>query len=89
MTKNSLGKNAFYNIVYKVLNVFFPLISTAYISRVLLAEGVGRVSAVNNNVSYFLILATLGIPAYGLREIAKVNDDQNKKNTLFSELFIC
>lgn len=88
MTKNSLGKNAFYNIVYKVLNVFFPLISTAYISRVLLAEGVGRVSAVNNNVSYFLILATLGIPAYGLREIAKVNDDKNKKNTLFSELFI-
>ena len=88
MANKSLGKNAIYNIIYKVLNVVFPLISTAYISRVLLAEGVGRVSAVNNNVSYFILLATLGIPVYGLREIAKANNDNSKRSILFSELFI-
>ena len=87
METKSLGKNAIYNIVYKVLNVIFPLVSTAYISRVLLADGVGRVAAVQNNVSYFLILATLGIPVYGLREIAKSRDSQKNTNAVFSELF--
>ena len=87
MKNNSLAKNAVFNIVYKVLNVFFPLISTAYVARVLSADGVGTVSAVNNNVSYFLILATLGIPAYGLREIAKYRDREEKITELFSELF--
>ena len=71
MKNKSLGINAIYNIIYKILSVIFPLISTAYVSRVLLADGVGKVAAVNNNISYFLIFATLGIPVYGLREIAK------------------
>ena len=87
MKKKSLGRNALYNIIYKVLNVIFPLISTAYVSRTLLAEGVGRVSAVSNNVSYFLILSTLGIPAYGLREIAKSREDNEERSKIFSELF--
>ena len=87
MENKSLGKNAVYNIIYRVLNVIFPLISTAYISRVLLADGVGRVSAVNNNVSYFLILATLGIPAYGLREISKNKGNNEERSKVYSELF--
>ena len=87
MGNKSLGRNALYNIIYKVINVIFPLISTAYVARVLLADGVGRVSAVQNNVSYFLILATLGIPVYGLREIAKSKDELDNRSNLFSELF--
>ena len=88
MEAKSLKSNAISNIIYKVLNVIFPLISTSYVSRVLLADGVGRISAVQNNVSYFLILATLGIPAYGLREIAKNRDDINCRSAMFSELII-
>lgn len=88
MGNKSIGKNAIYSIIYKVLNVIFPLISTAYVSRVLLADGVGIVSAAQNNVSYFLILATLGIPVYGIREIAKIRDNNIEKNKVFSELFI-
>lgn len=88
MKNKSLGKNALYNIIYKVLNVIFPLISTAYISRVLLADGVGKISAVNNNVSYFLILATLGIPVYGLRETAKSKKNLIKRSNLYIELII-
>lgn len=88
MNSKSLSKNALYNIIYKVLSVIFPLISMAYVSRVLFAEGVGRFAAVNNNVSYFLILATLGIPVYGLREIAKLRDNYADRSRLYSELFI-
>ena len=88
MRQKSLGRNAFYNIIYKVLNVVFPMISMAYVSRILLADGIGRVSAVSNNVSYFLILATLGIPAYGLREIAKNRESILDRSKIFSELII-
>ena len=88
MIGKSLGRNAFYNIVYKVLNVIFPMISMAYISRVLLVDGVGRTAAVNNNVSYFLIFASLGIPTYGLRELAKRRDNCSSGDKLFSELFL-
>ena len=88
MRQKSLGRNAFYNIIYKVLNVVFPMISMAYVSRILLAEGVGRSAAVNNNVSYFLILASLGIPTYGLRELAKRRDNSCSRDKLFTELFL-
>lgn len=87
MTRKSLGRNALYNIIYKVLSIIFPLISTAYVSRVLFADGIGRVNAVSNNVSYFLIFASLGIPTYGLREIAKRRDETPKRDKLFCELF--
>ena len=87
MDRKSLLKNVLYNVFYKVLNVLFPIISIAYVSRVLAADGVGRVAAVNNNVSYFLIFATLGIPMYGVREIAKMGDNSNARDKVFSELF--
>lgn len=84
----SLVKNSFYNIVYKCLNVFFPLITSAYVSRVLLAEGVGKVSAAQNIVSYFTILAALGLPTYGVKMIASSNKNRKEESKIFSELFL-
>lgn len=88
MEKKSLAKNAVYNVLYKLLNVIFPLISVTYIARVLLPSGVGRVSYVQNIVSYFTMLAALGIPTYGIREIAKCKNDAKRTNKIFSELLI-
>lgn len=88
MINNSLKKNAYFSIIHRTVNIIFPLISTAYVSRVLLADGIGRVSAVNNNVSLFLILSTLGIPAYGLREVSKYRDNKEKCSKIYSELFL-
>lgn len=51
-------------------------------------EGVGLVASANNVVSYFVTLAPLGIPAYGLREIAKLRNSKDSRDILFSELFI-
>jgi O-antigen/teichoic acid export membrane protein len=86
--KKSLAQNAAFNVAYNMLNVVFPLISTAYISRVLEPEGIGRVAAAQNIVSYFLMFATLGIPQYGTREIAKRQDTADATNRLFSELMV-
>lgn len=85
MKEKSIVKNSIYNIIYKVLNVLFPLISTVIISRTLSPSGVGKVSTAQNFVTYFTFLACLGLPNYGTREIAK--NEENLSKT-FCELFI-
>lgn len=85
---NSLFNNSIYNVLYKLLNVIFPLVSSAYVSHVLLAVGVGRIASAQNIAQYFVLVAALGLPNYGTREIAKVRDDNGMKNETFSELFL-
>ena len=84
----SLAKNSAFNALYTVLNLLFPLITSVYVARVLLPEGVGKVAYAQSIVAYFVSFASLGLPNYGLREIARAKGKQEKKNKLFTELLI-
>lgn len=84
---NALFKNSIYNVIYKLLDALFPLISATYTARVLLASGVGRVSYAQNIAQYFVLIASLGIPNYGIREVARRRFDKEQMNKIFSELF--
>ena len=86
--KKSLINNALFNVLYRMLNVFFPLITSMYVSRVLLSAGIGKVAYAQNIVQYFIIFASLGIPTYGAREIAKVRDSKSEYSKVFWELFV-
>ena len=86
--KPSLAKNSLFNVAYQLVLVLVPLISSMYVSRVVLPEALGEVSVANNLVSYFVALAPLGIPAYGVREIAKAGDNKHARSVVFSELLI-
>ena len=86
--RKSLVKNSIYNIVYKLVNAVFPMFTAIYVSRALTPELVGRVSYAQNIVQYFVIIAALGIPNYGSRELAKVAQNKQKRNLLFWELLI-
>lgn len=83
----SIKQNIFYNILLNISNVAFPIITVPYVSRVLLVENIGIVNFVTNYASYFVMFAMLGIPTYGMREIAKRNDDFKACSKIFSELF--
>ena len=83
----SLAKNSIYNIVYTTANIIFPLISSMYVSRILMADGVGKVAYAQNLVSYFVIIAALGSPVYGIRKIAAFQNDEKKTNQFFTQLF--
>ena len=85
--KNSLKKNFSLNLIKILINLFFPLITFPYISRILLPEGIGRVTYVQSINNYFLLLINLGIPLYGIREIAKVRNNKLEKSKVFSEIF--
>lgn len=84
----SIARNSMYNILYKMLNIGYPLITTAYISRILLPSGIGKISLAQTFVSYFITLASLGIPNYGIKLIGAKQDDFQGRSEAFSELFI-
>ena len=86
MTGTSTIKKSMYNVAYKGVNILYPLITSAYISRILMAKGVGDVAFAINIVSYFIIAASLGIPNYAIKAIAGIRDDMNKRSRVFSEL---
>lgn len=82
----SLFKNSVFFASYKVFNAVFPLVTSAYIARVLLPSGVGRIAIAQNIVTYFTYAAVLGMPVYGTREMARVRD-KSSRNRVFTELF--
>lgn len=89
MPKKSLVKNYIYNLVYQILTLVLPLITTPYISRVLGAENIGIYSYTYSILSYFLLFGALGVALYGQREIAYVGEDNVKRKKIFWEIQIC
>lgn len=84
--QKSLTKNSIYNVIYTIANILFPFATSIYVSRILLPAGVGKVASAQNIVSYFVTLARLGLPSYGVREFAKVRE-KNMKETNCSPSF--
>ena len=89
MPKKSLTKNYIYNLVYQILALVLPLITTPYISRVLGAESIGIYSYTYSILSYFLLFGALGVALYGQREIAYAGEDKVKRKKSFWEIEIC
>lgn len=88
MGKNgSLVKNSVFNVIYKLLNLAFPLIMSIYGAHIIYSSGIGKVASAQNVVQYFVLAASLGIPQYGIREIANRREQSKEKNIVFSELF--
>lgn len=85
----SLGKNAFLNGFKNVLNLLFPLLTFPYVSKILSVEGIGQYNFAQATVSYFSLIAGLGISSYAIREGAKYRDDRNKFDTFASEVLLC
>lgn len=87
MKKKSLGVNAFLNGLRSVLNLFFPLITFPYVSRVLSVSGIGIYNFSNTYISYFVLIAGLGIATYAVREGAKYRENNTKINDFASQIF--
>ncbi len=89
-TKNhgSVARNSIFNVIHTLVKLLFPLLTSIYVARVLSVDGVGKVTTANNLVSYFTAFAALGIPTYGLREIARMRGKSQQKDRLFTQLLV-
>lgn len=84
---SSIKRNLVYNFILSVSQVFLPLLSIPYISRVLNPAGIGEVSFIDSFTFYFISIAEFGIVVYGMREVARLRNEPEKKK-LVSELLL-
>lgn len=84
----SLLINSIFNVSYKLINILFPFMMIVYVSRIIMPEGIGKVTVAQNILSYFSVVAPLGIPTYGIKKIAENRNNKVKLNIVFSELMI-
>lgn len=87
LNKKSVGLNALLNSIRSVLNILFPIITFPYVSRVLNVKGIGIYNFSNSIVSYFVLIAGLGINIYAVREGAKLRDNKEKISKFANEIF--
>lgn len=83
----SLKKNLVFNILLNISSAIFPLITAPYVSRVLDPDGVGLFNFSYTYANYFCLIALLGIPTYGVREISKIRDDKVAMSSFVSSMF--
>lgn len=84
--EKSVAFNLIANGIKTLMSVIFPLITFPYASRVLGADGIGKVNYANSIVSYFSLLAALGVSTYAVREGARIRDNKNKFNQFAKEM---
>ena len=84
----SLSKNAFLNGFRNLLNLLFPIITFPYVTKILSVNGIGQYNFAQSAVSYFSLIAGLGISSYAIREGAKYRDDRKKMNVFSSEVLL-
>lgn len=87
MSQASIKKNSVYSILKTGSSILFPLITFPYITRVLHTENVGKINYGLSIVSYFTLIASLGISTYAIRECSGVRDDKQKLSRIASEIF--
>lgn len=81
-------RNYLYNVGYQVLAIIVPLITAAYVSRILRPAGVGANVFTNSIIQYFILFANMGIGYYGNRQIAYVRENRQKMAKTFWEIQI-
>lgn len=87
MKRKSMGLNAALNGIRSVLNILFPIITFPYVSRILQVKGIGIYNFSNSVVSYFLLIAALGVSNYAVREGARIRDNKKEISQFSSEVF--
>lgn len=86
---SSIKKNYLYNVLYQILTIIIPLVTTPYISRILGAERIGVYSFRMSIAQYFVMFAMLGISNYGQRTCASVRENRKELSKTFCEIYLC
>lgn len=84
--KRSIGYNYIMNTFIQGSAYILPVIVNPYVSGILGPEGMGKVSFVTAIISYFTLIAVLGVPTYGVREVSKVKSDTEELSQVVYEI---
>lgn len=86
--KPSITLNFIMNVILTMSSFIFPLITFPYVSRILGADGNGKIQMATSFVAYFILISQLGIPTYGIKACAALRDDRKALSKTTHELLI-
>lgn len=76
--KEKIIKNYLYSLVYQVLTVLIPLVTTPYISRILTSDEIGIYDYSLTICTYFMFAASAGIPTLAQRDVVLYGRKQSE-----------
>ena len=79
----SVKRNFLYNATYQLLRILTPIVTAPYLARVLKPANNGIYSYTFSITNYFVLFAVLGMSTYGVRAIASVGEDREKRSHTF------
>lgn len=79
----SIKKNYIYNLLYELVLIITPFVTTPYVSRALGADGVGLYSFTYSIVTYFILFAGLGTTKFGQREVSYHQENIEERSIAF------
>ena len=85
--EKSLKLNMILNAIKGMMSIVFPLISFPYVSKVVGVDNLGRYNFSVSVISYFILLAGLGINTYAIREGAKIRENRNVFEMFADQMF--
>ncbi len=83
----NLARNASLNIIKQCCNIVFPLLSYPIVTRKLGSAELGRFSFSDSVITWFMTIASLGIPTYAIREGGRIRNDKDKLVKFTSEVY--
>lgn len=84
----SVKTNVLLNMINTVTSLLFPIVTFPYAARVLQPEGIGIINFQNSIVNYIVLLTSLGIPLYAVKEIARCRDNKAQRDKTTLEILI-
>ena len=85
--KVNLSSNTVFNGIKSVFGIIYPLITFPYINRILGIENVGKINFGSSIISYFSLIASLGVTTYAVRECAKVRENKQEIEKVSSQIY--
>ena len=84
---SAIKKNFLFQLIHAASQFLFPVLTYPYISHRLGPEGLGLIGYVEYVGGFIVTLAAFGIPIYGVRETARLQNNPIAQRTLISDLF--
>lgn len=83
-----MKKNFIYQSAYQLTTMILPIVTVPIVTRAFSAKGIGEWNYIFSIVSYFILIAGLGLSNYATKEISIVSDDKEKLSEKFWEIEI-
>ena len=84
---HSVKYNFIMNFILTATQFIFPLITFPYATRILHTQNYGKFSFAASIISYFALIAALGISNYAVREGARIRERKKELESFVGQLF--